>query len=176
MARTLSPSPNPALALQGSTQVVSLDPLGRKKVRSKTNDPYQLLLQSRKDYKRSKSALDKCNSHLMFMQDCIKDDIIPRGLVINKKCYAFKMDKSDINEKFKTILREAENELVEALQQHYETLEDALQTEVEIIKDNIQRTYSDKNISAKEWAEHVHYMEKTDENLKKTEEKKRLLK
>ena len=127
-ARTLSPSPNPALALQKSTQVVSSGSIGQEEiVRSKTYDPYQLLLQSRKYYKRSKSALDKCNSHLMFMQDCTEDDIIPRGLVINKKCYAFKMDKSDINEKFKTILREAENELVQALQQHYETLEEALQ-------------------------------------------------
>ena len=176
-ARTLSPSPNPALALQGSTQYVSSGSIGQDElVRSKTNDPYQLLLQSRKDYKRSKSALDKCNSHLMFMQDCIKDDIIPRGLAINKNCYAFKKEKSDINEKFKAILREAENELVQALQHHYETLEEALQTEVETIKENIQRTYSNNNASAQEWAEHVHYMEKTDDNLKKTEEKRQLLK
>ena len=70
-ARTLSPIPNPALALQGSTQVVSSGSIGKEEiVRSKTNDPYQLLLQSRKDYKRSKSALDNCKSHLMFMQDC----------------------------------------------------------------------------------------------------------
>ena len=60
---------------------------------------------------------------------------------------------------------------MEALKLHYETLEEALQTEVETIKDHIQRSYSDENASAQEWAEHVHYMEKTDENQKKTEEK-----
>ena len=72
------------------------------------------------------------------------------------------MDKSDINEKFNTILREAEKELIQALQQHYETLEETLQTEVESIKDHIQRTYSDENASPQEWAEHIHYMQKTD--------------
>ena len=64
------------------------------------------------------------------------------------------MDKSDINEKSNTILREAEKELLQALQRHYEAVKETLEMEVELIQDN-PKMHSEERAAAQEWAEHV---------------------
>ena len=94
--------------------------------------------------------------------------MIPKDLTRDKKCYAFKMDKLDINEKFSTLLREAEKELQQALQQRFETVKGTFEMDIELIDDNIKQVEFEGRVSAQEWAEHAHYMWKTNDNLEKT--------
>ena len=64
---------------------------------------------------------DRIASHRDFLNNCIKEKVVPKGLRIKKKCLAFKAT-TEVQDQFTDILARAEEELIELLHGHYENL------------------------------------------------------
>ena len=159
---------DPALVPDGSRQGVS----PRGSVILKQQDT---LLQARRKYKRVVSSIDKVDSHLEFLEECIVQDAIPKGLNINKSCLAFKATPQT-KDRFNNILRQAEQALVELLAEHYQNLQSDLYQDLEHIKTDLETLTKDIQLDQDTSQEHACMMEKTDTNLDEARDKRKLQK
>ena len=158
-------------SVSGGSASGSARPGGSRSVRGDTSNPdadiEQKLLECRREYKRLKSDLDRTQSHLSFVTECINNSIVPVGLTIGKKCHAFAMDVSDIADKFDTIVRRAERDLLLTLKEHYRQVKSCLLDVISELEDKMSQCLQILPENCAISTLHRELLEKTKANLHK---------
>lgn len=80
------------------------------------------LLYYRRYYHRTYTIKTQAEHHALFIQQCIKDKIIPKGLQIRLTPQIFKAGKTNITEKINNIIDNAQREIMQSLLLHYTSL------------------------------------------------------
>ena len=178
-----TPSPAPALAIVGAGPQTLESASPRRDLPSEEDEDSILdepapmdiaarenksLLALRQDYKKTKSNLDRANSHLDFIQDCISREKVPRGLQVNVKCSALMADATGVTERFKKTKTTAEKEYSNSLRGHYIAVRSLLHDRVKELERQMERELT--RASDEERELHRTMMEKTRTNLQRQKE------
>jgi len=123
------------------------------------------LLELRKKFHRTSSSITQINHHLKFIQDCVSYDIVPKGLQINIKPYAYLANETNIEAKFKRITEKAQASYLEALLDHYGDLQ--IHHQEELKKIQIELDKAETHLSPEVSITHKQLLEKTTENIEK---------
>ena len=79
------------------------------------------LLQDRKAYRRAGTKFHTCQSAVLFLEECTKQNLIPSGLKIRHTCKPTLPTFNNVETHFNLILRQTERQLREALLHHYQS-------------------------------------------------------
>ena len=120
----LSPNENSPLSSHNSPKTTSelptaeeLEELGRTQQLTP-----EYLLKVRRLYFKASMHQITCKHHLNFLKECQHNNTIPKGLRLNLKPHAYKLDSTEVSTKIATLLKETEQKVTQYLIEHYETI------------------------------------------------------
>ncbi len=129
------------------------------------------LLALRQQYKKTRTNITRVNSHLTFIDQCIREDKVPKGLRINVRCNALLSDYTNVKDQFKSTKEMAEFEFSEALKNHYKKVKTKLEENLKTLEATMTKELEKAEDNEKK--EHLELMKKTEENIEKHEERLR---
>ena len=128
------------------------------------------LQEIRKELKNQASGYHNAKIQENFLQACWNRNITPRGLILTKKCVAFRARQTKVTEEFREILKEAEGDVSCSLMQHLRQVSDNYHSAVNTSLKSMSRVCHSANTS--ELINHERFWSATKANIEKFKAKK----
>lgn len=158
------PTPEEDALLDGDVQITGN---GVTPMETEGSEERKTLLSLRQAFKKNRCNLNRIESHLQFIDTCLQDGRVPRGLRVNVSCNALLADLTRVREKFRETKDVAEKGFSHSLKDHYLELKEKLTRD--LIKLDEEMELEMRRASLEEREEHRKMMEKTKENVNKLE-------
>ena len=123
----------------------------------------------RQQYKRVQTNGTRIRSQLSFIEQCRREDKVPKELQVNVKCNTFLQDLSNVLQKFHTTKTTAEESYFKALWEHYVSAKAKMDVQLKELEEAIILKLT--QVSIEERAEHEYLMAKMRDNVKKQEQR-----
>ena len=167
-------SPPPGFARvdygHGSGHSAHQDSTSRRSPTSTTPATREDLLSLRRDYHRAATQTLSATHHLAFLETCLEDSIVPKGLRLQLSPQIYKASASNVAQKIATILGDAEKSIIKALAMHYRYLKREGTKSMKSTDSQMSLFSSSLPPSSSTGKDHEEALEKTKNNLERKKE------